>query len=270
MPAIVRLEGSRRPEKKLTDIDRLETAISVGDVPTFVELLSSNQSIEKLKDRIHPWAADPKTVGALAATQLAILASTDQENDDDGPPAPHLMRKSIGRAGGIPPLVGFLKSDEEDRVHTGIVALNFLLAECTENAVLAHAEGAIPVMMTLLESPLVGMRAAASTCLRNLFLAREEFRTEFVALDGVQKMVDQLISDKDPALNHSDVQLEAMLNFQDLLEDLSGEMIEEYAVKAVACGALDKLKILQEDAEDDEVKAVAMEVASKLSAFAPP
>lgn len=28
---------------------------------------------------MHPWAADPETIGALAATQLAIFASRERE-----------------------------------------------------------------------------------------------------------------------------------------------------------------------------------------------
>ena len=35
--------------------------------------------IEKLEERMHPWAADPETIGALAATQLAIFASRERE-----------------------------------------------------------------------------------------------------------------------------------------------------------------------------------------------
>ena len=34
--------------------------------------------IEKLEERMHPWAADPETIGALAATQLAIFASRER------------------------------------------------------------------------------------------------------------------------------------------------------------------------------------------------
>jgi len=37
----------------------------------------------------------------------------------------------------------------------------------------------------------------------------------------------------DPALNNADVQLEAVLNLQDLLEDEEGSIIEEYVKKAV-------------------------------------
>ena len=45
----------------------------------FVELLSSQQAIESFDERMHPWAEDPKTVGALAGTQLAILASAAEQ-----------------------------------------------------------------------------------------------------------------------------------------------------------------------------------------------
>merc|ERR1712194_371855 len=143
--------------------------------------------------------------------------------------------------------------------------LNFLLAECTDNAVAAHGEGAVPIMMQLLESNQVGTQAAASTCLRNIFTAREAFRQEFVELGGIEKMVGQLLAEKDPTLNNEDVQMEAMMNFQDLLEDAQGEFITEYVTKAVQLGALEKLAKLKENTEEIEVAKEADELIAKLS-----
>ncbi|SBT32297.1 armadillo-domain containing rhoptry protein (ARO) [Plasmodium ovale wallikeri] len=62
---------------KSNDILRFDKAYDENDVQEFVNLCSSACEIEKLEDRMHPWAADPKTIGALSATQLAILASKE-------------------------------------------------------------------------------------------------------------------------------------------------------------------------------------------------
>merc|ERR1711879_896459 len=52
-----------------------DKACETTDLKAFVQLLSSTQRIPPFKARTHPWAQTPKTVGALAASQLAFLAS---------------------------------------------------------------------------------------------------------------------------------------------------------------------------------------------------
>ncbi|SBS83003.1 hypothetical protein PMALA_005150, partial [Plasmodium malariae] len=94
-----------------------DKAYDENDVQEFVNLCSSSCEIEKLEDRMHPWAADPKTIGALSATQLAILASKENE--------PH-YKDAIREADGIPVFINLLKSHELDRVHAAVVALSFL------------------------------------------------------------------------------------------------------------------------------------------------
>lgn len=241
------------------DAEKFDKAFEANDLKAFVELLKSTQPIESFEERMHPWAEDPKTVGALAGTQLAILASVAEKEDPN-------VKHKIREAGAIPPLVEFLRSDQEDRVQTAVVALSFLTADCPENVIQAYNAGALELLMKHVDSQVAGMRAAAATTLRNICMEKDEYRRKFVKLGGLTGLVAQLSSSPDPALNLADVQLEAVLNLQDLLEDEDGGIIEDYAREAIKAGAEAKLKQLTK-AEDDEVRASAEEVLASLARF---
>mmetsp|Transcript_9272 Transcript_9272/g.16709 ORF Transcript_9272/g.16709 Transcript_9272/m.16709 type:complete len:290 (+) Transcript_9272:83-952(+) len=238
------------------DAEKFDKAFETNDLKAFVSLLASNQVIESFEERMHPWAEDPKTVGSLAGTQLAILASVAEKDNPK-------VKDEIREAGAIPPLVKFLDSDQEDRVQTAVVALSFLTAECPKNAIAAYESKAVEKLVPHLESKVGGMRAATATTLRNICMESEEYRKKFYALGGLQGLVGQLGASPDPALNHSDVQLEAVLNLQDMIEDENGGVIEEYAKSAIEAGAEAKLKALT-NAEDEEVQACAKEVLDQL------
>lgn len=242
------------------DADKFDRAYESNDYKALVELLPSKTKIEPFEERMHPWAEDPKTVGALAGTQLAIQASLA---DRDSPN----VKEEIFRAGAIPPLAEFLRSSETDRIHTAVVALSFLTADCSNNTVAAYEAGVLKLLLQHINSPLVGMRAAAATTLRNVCMEKEEYRTEFVGLGGMDGLVRQLDvgPSSDPALPHADVQLEAILNLQDMIEDQDGNLIEQYAQKARDADAVALLqKLLQSD--DEEVRASAAEVLELLGA----
>merc|ERR1719313_951976 len=138
------------------DAEKFDKAFETNDLKAFVALLESKQIIESFDERMHPWAEDPKTVGALAGTQLAILASVAEKDNPR-------VKDDIREAGALPPLVEFLRSEEQDRVQTAVVALSFLTAECPPNAVAAYKAGAMPLLLKHLDSSVAGMRAAAAT-----------------------------------------------------------------------------------------------------------
>lgn len=241
------------------DAEKFDKAYETQDLKAFVSLLSSKQPIEEFEERMHPWAQDPKTVGALAGTQLAILASQASEDNPS-------LKKHIREAGAIPPLVDFLKSNEQDRIQTAVVALSFLTTECPENVEAVVKAGAMKALLACMDSPVAGMRAAAALTLRNTCMEKEEFRKEFVKLGGIKALVNQLSSAPDPSLKQADVQLEAILNLQDLVEDPNTEnVIEEYAKQARDMGAIAKLKKLAE-VEDEEVSSAATELIEFLGA----
>jgi len=239
------------------DAEAFDKAFDNNDLKALVKLLKSQQKIEAFEERMHPWAEDPKTVGALAGTQMAILASVAEKDNPN-------VKEEIREAGAIPPLVEFLKSTEEDRIQTAVVALSFLTSECSGNVVAAYEAGALPLVLKHLTSKIAGMRAAAATTMRNMCVEKEQYRKEFVEHGGIKGLVEQLAADPDPSLNHTDVQLEAVLNLQDVIEhsDESG-LILEYAMQAVDAGAEERLKklLLSEDAE---VKGSAEEVLNSL------
>ena len=68
-------------------------------------------------------------------------------------------------------------------------------------------------------------------------------------------------------MNHADVQLEAVLNLQDMVETDDGQTIPEYASLAVKAGAIPKLQAL-EKSDDEEVRTSATEVLESLRDFA--
>eukprot|EP00929_Paragymnodinium_shiwhaense_P063242 TRINITY_DN31605_c0_g1_i1.p1 TRINITY_DN31605_c0_g1~~TRINITY_DN31605_c0_g1_i1.p1 ORF type:complete len:306 (+),score=101.23 TRINITY_DN31605_c0_g1_i1:76-993(+) len=242
------------------DAEKFDAAFEKNDLQAFVSLLSSTQTIESFEERMHPWAEDPKTVGALAGTQLAILASLAEKDMPD-------MKDNIRKAGAIKPLCGFLSTDEQDRVQTSVVALSFLTADNAENAKETYEAGAMPLLMQHLDSSVAGMRAASATTLRNMCVEDDGYRKEFVKLGGIKGLVGQLAVKPDPALNLADVQLEAVLNLQDLLEREDGQLIKEYADEAIKHGVKDELKKLLK-AEDEEVQSSAQEFLEHLEKHA--
>jgi len=244
-------------QSKGDDAEKFDKAFETNDLKAFVQLLSSSQPIESFEERMHPWAEDPRTVGALAGTQLAILASVAEKDDPS-------VKVKIREAGAISPLVGFLRSEQEDRIQTAVVALSFLTAECEENTVAAYEAGAMELLLKHVDSPVAGMRAAAATTLRNICMVSDDYRKKFVHLGGLKGLVGQLSSSPDPALNQADVQLEAVLNLQDLIEDEDGNVIEAYAREANNAGAQDNLRVLAQ-ADDEEVRGSAEELLDTLT-----
>eukprot|EP00929_Paragymnodinium_shiwhaense_P070832 TRINITY_DN35965_c1_g1_i1.p1 TRINITY_DN35965_c1_g1~~TRINITY_DN35965_c1_g1_i1.p1 ORF type:complete len:298 (+),score=51.68 TRINITY_DN35965_c1_g1_i1:94-987(+) len=246
---------------KGNDAEKFDKAFEKQDLKAFVELLDSTQPIETLEEPMHPWAEDPKTVGALAGTQFAILASAAEKSN----PA---VKDDIRKAGAIPKLVEFLKSGEKDRIETAVVALSFLTADCSANARATQEAGGMKYLLQHLESDVAGMRAAAATTLRNMCMEGDSVRKEFVELGGIRGLVMQVSSDtSDAVLNHADVQLEAVLNLQDIIEREDGSVIAEYAAEAVKAGAVERLKKLCLT-EDDELQNSAEELLSCLEKHA--
>merc|ERR1719193_1537929 len=121
--------------------------------------------------------------------------------------------------------------------------------------------------MDHLRSDVAGMRAAAATTCRNICIEDDAYRKQFVDCDGIGLLVAQLGATPDPALNWADVQLEAILNIEDMLEQEDGTVIVAYAKKALVAGADVKLRKLVTD-EDDEVRGAAEEVLSALAKVA--
>jgi len=239
------------------DSDKFDRALQNQDLKMFVELLPSAQKIDAFQEKgMHPWAEDPTTMGALAGTQLAILASMAERDHPD-------IKDDIRKVGAIKPLVEFLRSNESDRVQAAVVALSFLTADCSANAEATQKAGAMSALLKCAESPIGGMRAAASTTLRNICMESEAYRREFFELGGMRVLVKQLTTKPDDKLKHTDVLLEAVLNLQDMIEREDGNIYEDFAQAAIAEGAIVELEKLLK-VQDEEVRTSAEEVLEVL------
>lgn len=244
-------------ECKGPDADAFDLAFRNNDLKSFVRLLESQQAILRLVEPKHPWAEDPRTVGALAAVQLASLASQVAKDDPN-------LKLEICEAGAISALVGYLESDKEDRVQVAVVALNYLTDECSSNAYAAFDAGAMPLLITHLNSSVAGMRGAAASTLRHICMESEDFCEAFVRLGGIRGFVDQLEPPMDQNLDNDDLMLEAVWNLEDVTTDQAGNMIEKYAKLAANEGAVEKLETLKH-VGNEEVSSAADKVLAALA-----
>lgn len=238
------------------DADTFDDAVRDNNYAALVRLLQSEQAVEILEPK-HPWAEDPCTIGALAAMQLALLTSVVAKDDPE-------MKLEIHGAGAVPPLVGFLRSNQEDRVQAAVTALKYLTEECPQSAHSAHQAGALPPLIMQLGSPLAGLRGAAASTLKNICVECPEHQEEFMRLGGLKFFVEHLELVSDPMLfDHPDLMLEAVWNLEEVTTDPDGNLNERYAQLANQCGALEKLEKLR-GIGDDEVSGAAEKVMERL------
>lgn len=239
------------------DIERFDLAFENGDIEEFVSLCDSTQPIDKLENKLHPWAANPTTIGALAATQLAIFASKD-----------HLPahKDTIRNAGGISILVDMLMSGEEDRNHAAIVALSFLSAGNSENCIEMFKAGALPDLIKGMRSEIDGMRAACAQTCRNIYQLDLEYRREFVKLGGLVNLVE-LIHPLRPSDEADEelclTQIEAIYHLEDFIMDGVEELREFVSIVKVS-GVLPKLKLLEKSG-NKELSMAAKSVSVRLA-----
>ncbi|KAK6588489.1 ARM repeats containing [Cryptosporidium xiaoi] len=247
-------EAKRRAYDKLNrgdgvndDITRFDLAYDKNDIEEFVKLLSSTQPIDKLDEPMHPWAADPKTVGALAATQLAILAARDSQPE---------LKDVIRKKGGIQGLLELLKSKEEDRIDGAVVALSFLSVNNAECCSTMFECGVLPYLVKCMSSEIDGLRAASAQTARNIFILGISQRKEFMRLGGIQILVNLLTPpNKDVDKPESwYTPLEAIYHIEDLIIDQNEELLE-YTRAVRKCGVVDKLKVLTKSSNRDVSEA---------------
>lgn len=228
-----------------SDAERFDAAFQTNDLAVMVDLMDSKQAVDALLEPKHPWAEDPRSVGALSAMQLAMLASMVGEDDSS-------VREDIGRAGAIPPLVRLLLSQEADAMQAAVVALKYLTEESGPNATSAFEAGALPALIQLLKHPVAGLRGAAASCLRNMCVESEECHEHLASLGGIQVLVGQLdCSELDVKKDHDhDLLLEAVWNLEDLIVHQDGHPLDRFCHLAVEAGAVEKLQKLREVSEN--------------------
>ncbi|KAK1443044.1 armadillo-like helical like protein [Babesia gibsoni] len=239
------------------DIEKFDAAFENGDIEAFIALCESKQPIDKLENKLHPWASNPTTIGALAATQLAIFSSKENQPE---------YKEAIRKANGITTLVEMLKSDEEDRVHASVVALSFLSTGNAENCIEMYKVGALPEMIKGMKSPIDGMRAACAQTCRNIYQLDLEYRREFMKQGGLVNLVD-LINPLNPTDEDDEelylTQLEAIYHLEDFIMDGVEELSEFVSIVKVS-GVLPKLKLL-EKCRNKELSVAAKNLSVRLA-----
>lgn len=246
-------EKIHRSEASADDISRFDMAYDKNDIQEFINLLSSTQPIDKLDEPMHPWAADPRTVGALAATQLAILAARDSQPE---------LKDEIRKKGGIQGLLELLKSKEEDRIDGAIVALSFLSVNNAECCNVMFDCGVLPYLVKCMSSQVDGLRAASAQTARNIFILGLNQRKEFMRLGGITVLVNLL----NPPTKNVDkpeswyTPLEAVYHIEDLIIDQNEELLE-YTRAIRKCGVVEKLQVLKKSNNRDVSEAAEILLA---------
>lgn len=240
------------------DADEFDRAFRANDLEAFVRLLGSTQAVQRLEEPRHPWATAPRSVGALAATQLALLASVAARGDPE-------IKAKILRAGAVPPLVELLRPEEDDdRRHAAVLALNALTEDWKEAGAAAYEAGALPPLIACLGADPPGLRGACASTLRHICMESEEYCDAFVGLGGMAGLVGQLDDRLYPPEAGTELVLEAMWNLEDVTLDPRGNVVERFARLALEQGAAEKLEALKKS-HDTEVSGAAQKVLETLS-----
>lgn len=238
-------------DEDINDLDKFNQAFEEGDIAKLVEFCASTIEIEKLERKLHPWAANPKTIGALSATQLAIYASKEYEPE---------YKEEIREAGGIEVLVDMLHSDEEDRVHAAVVALSFLSTANIKCCAEMYENDAFPALIKGMRSEIDEMRAACAQICRNIYQLDLDYRRDFMKLGGLVNLV--LLLEPDPNDKDCLTQIEAIYHLEDFLMD-GTEEVPEFVSFVKASGALAKLQAL-EKSTNNELSMAAKGVSIRL------
>ncbi|CAD7922361.1 unnamed protein product [Amoebophrya sp. A120] len=253
------------------DAEKFDAAFRGNNIESLIALMDSNEKIET-DEQMHQWAKNPRTIGALAGTQLAIKGAVTAESATELQPYDPEMKNKIRTMGGITKFVDFLNSGQEDRIHTAVVALSFLCIESPLNAQAAFDAGAMTPLVPLMLSPVEGLACAAASILRNIILEDDIAKQKLCSLGGVEGFVKLLELPKgykdlgtEDLQRMLDLKLEALLTICEFMEEPTEErrIVREYAKLVHDAGAREKIKALfqfndreLEDVADDILQSI--------------
>jgi len=234
------------------DADAFDNAFRANDLEGLVKLMDSNEKIET-DEQMHQWAKNPRSIGALAGTQLAIKAAVTKQSATELQPFDPEVKNKIRTLGGINKFVDFLNSGQEDRIHTAVVALSFLCIENPLNAQAAFDAGAMTPLVPLMMSPIEGLACAAASICRSIILEDEIAKKKLIQLGGVEGFVKLIELPKgykemtsEDLQRVLDLKLEAMLTICEFMEDHTEErnIVPEYAKLVAEQGVREKIRQL--------------------------
>lgn len=194
------------------DAEKFDEAMATEDIMKLVALLDSKATanISQVDGMPpHPWACQPATVGALAATQLAVFASEGE-----------VKVAKIRSAGGVLKLAAYLQGATEDQMHASVVALIFISsadAACCRD--LGHPETMENLCRILGDSRVVrGCRAGVSTILVNILFESQAAGPLFTREDGPSRMLGALEMGSGTLSEEEPFFLELLENLWELVE----------------------------------------------------
>jgi len=148
--------------KSLTRKSFTPESSSMDDIVELVGMLGSQQPVPPFPEPLDQATfVEPRTLGALAGLQLAILASAPAKEFPG-------MRDALREAGAILPLVGFLRSGQQDQVQVAVLALGYIAEGNHENAKIIKEANALPLLLKLMKHSTPAMRQAAAASLQNI------------------------------------------------------------------------------------------------------
>ncbi|EER12762.1 ARM repeats containing protein, putative [Perkinsus marinus ATCC 50983] len=240
-----------------TDYHTFVVASHNHDYERLVELLSSLEpySMPENSDAHHAWADNPRSIGVIAGTRLAIAAYSEGED------VAREAKDRVRLAGGIASLVDFVRSPEstKDRVDCGLVALSYLAIDCPPNCQEMYQHGLFPLLFPFMDSPVEGVRSTAFSLASNIYRLSPRYRYEFVERGGVPLIIRHIRGTADSI----DSDWDAVEALQDLVTADSGKIDEKIAMAIVQeRGALRRIQTLKKSPEKDLSQAASRLEAS--------
>lgn len=171
------------------DAHRFDQAFVNQDVQAFIELVASTNKLGQGQlDAVptHPWAMPPATVGALAITQLSVLASRRRDNDNS--------ILTIRQAGACQVLAEVFKAGKEsskDLRDAAVVLMVILTCEDAESCTELGDLDCIPTFLRFIDDKEQsrGFRSALSTILVNIMCEHQASANRFIREDGALPLI---------------------------------------------------------------------------------
>jgi hypothetical protein len=190
------------------------------NISILAELLELDEAIRMDSSMmLHPWAENPRSICALTACHIGILAY------DKAVMASETFIQDVIKNDVVKKLVKMLESKNRDQFEAAAVALMFL-SESKKYVDIILSQGmikakAIPALVKLMKDLKEELRTTAATCCRNMYLNREPAQIEFLKEGGGSELIKLLTSIDSITVS------ETAMNILDLILDQNDKIQEE-------------------------------------------
>ncbi|CAG9321754.1 unnamed protein product [Blepharisma stoltei] len=196
---------SRKVNEELEEFYNARASV---DINKLAKLLSS-ETVFTLDEGVllHPWAENPRTIGALTAMQIGIFASDNDILKDSK------FNEGMLSSRVLELLLNFAASLERYKFEASILTLSYLSKNNPDIAEALIKRNALPIFIRHMRDGKEGLRSTAALCCRNLYVGRQNMQKLFVREGGCSLLVHLLKSDD------SSTVFETILNILDLILD---------------------------------------------------